>query len=137
VTLGLTTIFVTHDQAEALSTADRVAVMKDGRIVQVGTPEDIYDRPASRFVADVVGRSNFLDLSIEAGKLVVGGYGAAVTDSVSRLPALPDGRHTHVLLVRPHRLAVGGGHATALACDVRLEGRDVQRGDRHSSHRRR
>lgn len=58
--LGITFIFVTHDQGEALSMADRVAVFNDGRIMQVGTPEEIYQRPASRFVADFVGSSNVL-----------------------------------------------------------------------------
>ena len=58
--LGLTFVFVTHDQEEALSMADRVAVFAEGRIQQVGTPEEIYRRPASRFVADFVGSSNVL-----------------------------------------------------------------------------
>ena len=56
--LGLTFVFVTHDQGEALSMADRVAVFNDGRIVQVGAPEEIYERPRTRFVADFVGGSN-------------------------------------------------------------------------------
>jgi putative spermidine/putrescine transport system ATP-binding protein len=58
--LGITFIFVTHDQNEALSMADRVALFNDGRIVQVGTPQDIYRRPNTRFVADFVGSSNVL-----------------------------------------------------------------------------
>jgi len=58
--LGITFIFVTHDQGEALSMADRVAVFSQGRLVQVGTPEDIYRRPRNRFVADFVGSSNIL-----------------------------------------------------------------------------
>ncbi|MCO6050347.1 ABC transporter ATP-binding protein [Mesorhizobium sp. RP14(2022)] len=58
--LGLTFVFVTHDQGEALSMADRVAVFNEGRIVQAGTPEEIYERPATRFVADFVGSSNVL-----------------------------------------------------------------------------
>jgi putative spermidine/putrescine transport system ATP-binding protein len=58
--LGITFIFVTHDQGEALSMADRVAVFNDGRVMQVGTPEEIYQRPASRFIADFVGSSNVL-----------------------------------------------------------------------------
>ena len=58
--LGITFVFVTHDQGEALSMADRVAVFNDGRIMQIGTPEDIYRRPATRFVADFVGSSNIL-----------------------------------------------------------------------------
>jgi putative spermidine/putrescine transport system ATP-binding protein len=58
--LGITFVFVTHDQGEALSMADRVAVFNEGKIVQVGTPEDIYERPATRFVANFVGSSNVL-----------------------------------------------------------------------------
>ncbi|WP_421695076.1 ABC transporter ATP-binding protein [Aestuariivirga sp.] len=58
--LGITFVFVTHDQGEALSMADRVAIFNDGRIVQAGTPEDVYERPRSRFVADFVGSSNVL-----------------------------------------------------------------------------
>lgn len=58
--LGITFVFVTHDQGEALSMADRVAVFNEGRIVQVGSPEDIYYRPEVRFVADFVGSSNVL-----------------------------------------------------------------------------
>ncbi|MBB3975447.1 putative spermidine/putrescine transport system ATP-binding protein [Rhizobium azooxidifex] len=58
--LGITFVFVTHDQGEALSMADRVAVFNDGRIQQLGTPEEVYKRPQTRFVADFVGSSNVL-----------------------------------------------------------------------------
>ena len=58
--LGITFVFVTHDQGEALSMADRVAIFNDGKIVQVGEPEEIYERPRTRFVADFVGSSNVL-----------------------------------------------------------------------------
>lgn len=58
--LGITFVFVTHDQGEALSMADRVAVFNDGKVMQVGTPQDIYQRPNTRFVADFVGSSNVL-----------------------------------------------------------------------------
>jgi putative spermidine/putrescine transport system ATP-binding protein len=58
--LGITFVFVTHDQGEALSMADRVAVFNEGKIVQVGTPEEIYERPNTRFVANFVGSSNVL-----------------------------------------------------------------------------
>ena len=57
--LGITTVFVTHDQGEALVMSDRVAVMNAGRIEQVGSPSDIYERPATRFVAEFIGRMNF------------------------------------------------------------------------------
>src|SRR5882724_6288361 len=58
--LGITTIYVTHDQEEALSLSDRVAVMKDGRVLQVGIPKELYERPVNRFVADFVGTNNLL-----------------------------------------------------------------------------
>jgi putative spermidine/putrescine transport system ATP-binding protein len=67
--LGLTFVFVTHDQSEALSMADRVAVFAEGRLVQVGAPEDVYERPRTRFVADFVGSSNILPAEV-AGPLL-------------------------------------------------------------------
>lgn len=66
--LGITTIMVTHDQEEALTMSDRIVVMSKGRIEQIGTPDEVYRRPASPFVADFVGRMNFIQ-----GKLVDGG----------------------------------------------------------------
>jgi iron(III) transport system ATP-binding protein len=60
-TLGVTTIMVTHDQEEALSMADRIVVMKSGRIQQVGSPREVYDRPHNNFVADFIGRSNLIE----------------------------------------------------------------------------
>lgn len=59
-TLGITTVYVTHDQKEALSIADRMAILKDGYVKQVGTPSEIYQRPASQFVAEFIGETNFL-----------------------------------------------------------------------------
>jgi iron(III) transport system ATP-binding protein len=59
--LGLTTIYVTHDQSEALALSHEIAVMNEGRIVQVGSPRDIYERPRTKFVADFIGTTNFLD----------------------------------------------------------------------------
>ena len=60
-TVGVTFVYVTHDQEEALAMSDRVAVMNDGRIEQVGTPREIYDHPASPFVADFIGETNFIE----------------------------------------------------------------------------
>ena len=59
--LGITVLYVTHDQEEALTMSDRVAVLNRGRIAQLGTAEDLYERPASRFVAEFIGESNLLD----------------------------------------------------------------------------
>jgi spermidine/putrescine transport system ATP-binding protein len=64
--LGITFVLVTHDQEEALSLSDRICVMRAGQIVQIGTPQELYDHPASRYVADFVGTSNFFDGRIAA-----------------------------------------------------------------------
>jgi spermidine/putrescine transport system ATP-binding protein len=58
--LGITFVFVTHDQEEAMTMADRIAVMDHGRVLQVGTPEEVYETPATRFVADFIGETNFI-----------------------------------------------------------------------------
>jgi ABC-type Fe3+/spermidine/putrescine transport system ATPase subunit len=60
--LGFTAVYVTHDQTEALELADRIAVLRDGRVVQLGTPQEVYQQPASRFVGDFVGASNILEV---------------------------------------------------------------------------
>jgi multiple sugar transport system ATP-binding protein len=72
-TQGSTTLFVTHDQVEALTMADRIAVLNEGQIIQIGTPEDIYDRPASMFVAQLIGTPgmNLLEASCENGDIYV------------------------------------------------------------------
>jgi len=62
--LGITSIYVTHDQTEAMSLSDRIVVMDQGRVEQVGTPEEIYQRPASIFVADFIGRANFIETQV-------------------------------------------------------------------------
>ena len=76
--LGLTTVMVTHDQEEALTMADRLVVMSEGRVRQIGSQQDLYERPAEKFVADFVGRSTFIDgrmdgpgRFVSAGGLVV------------------------------------------------------------------
>ena len=63
--LGITTIYVTHDQEEALAISDRIAVMKEGNIMQIGRPEEIYRKPANPFVANFIGVSNFIDCSLD------------------------------------------------------------------------
>jgi spermidine/putrescine transport system ATP-binding protein len=71
--LGITFLYVTHDQEEALTMSDRIVLMRQGRIEQIGTPRDLYDRPASRYVADFIGETNLL-----AGSVVEGGPGPVV-----------------------------------------------------------
>jgi iron(III) transport system ATP-binding protein len=105
--LGVTTIMVTHDQEEAMSVSDRIVVMSNGRIEQVGTPEDIYRNPASAFVATFIGRSTAFDATVaEPGTLDVHGL---------RLPAdgargLPAGTPVRAF-VRPEHAVVGGNAA--------------------------
>ncbi|MCL9776870.1 putative 2-aminoethylphosphonate ABC transporter ATP-binding protein [Vibrio methylphosphonaticus] len=80
--LGITTIMVTHDQEEALSMADRIVVMNHGVIEQVGTPQEIYEAPATRFVADFVGSMNFVEASVASSQSL------RVAESMLELPTL-------------------------------------------------
>jgi putative spermidine/putrescine transport system ATP-binding protein len=86
--LGITFVFVTHDQGEALSMANRVAIFNDGKIVQIGTPSDVYERPRTSFVADFVGSSNVLTPEFAAAH---GGARAATSLRPERIDVLPDG----------------------------------------------
>jgi len=102
-TLGITTIFVTHDQDEALSMSNRVLVMNFGEVLQIGTPEEIYRNPADRFVAEFVGRVNLIPgtvAAVESGRIVVDVDGAGRRLTVDA----PDGRtrdSSVVVAVRP------------------------------------
>ncbi|MEV1332630.1 ABC transporter ATP-binding protein [Micromonospora costi] len=82
--LGVTTVFVTHDQAEALALADRIAVMEGGRIRQVGTPTEVFRRPANTFVAGFIGSTpmNLVDAEVRDGRLVVAGTPLPVPDGI-------------------------------------------------------
>ena len=71
--LGITTIYVTHDQEEALAISDRIAVMKDGNIMQIGTPSEIYAKPQNPFVAGFIGVSNFLDCDVKGEEVSIQG----------------------------------------------------------------
>ena len=98
--MGLTTVMVTHDQEEALTMADRLVVMNEGSVRQVGSQRDLYERPADRFVAGFVGRSTFLDGAVEAA-------GRFRTDGGLSL-ACRDGKAGRaVLSLRPERVEIG------------------------------
>ena len=75
--LGVTVVYVTHDQGEAMALADRVAVMKDGRLIQVGPPPELYYRPANRFIAEFVGESTVIEAEWREGHAVIGGVAVA------------------------------------------------------------
>ncbi len=98
--LGITSLYVTHDQAEAMSLSDRVVVMNGGRVEQVGAPAEVYRRPASRFVADFIGQANFLPVTathVAEGQARVVCWDQSVV--VPAHPALRDG--PALLMVRP------------------------------------
>jgi putative spermidine/putrescine transport system ATP-binding protein len=97
--LGTTTLAVTHDQREALTMSDRVAILHRGRIMQFDTPRTVYERPANRFVAEFIGESCFLPVEVEDGAPCYAGQRL-------HLPALPFKGHRQLLLLRPERLSV-------------------------------
>ncbi|MCL7376693.1 ABC transporter ATP-binding protein [Streptomyces sp. 35G-GA-8] len=99
--VGVTFVTVTHDQEEALTMSDRIAVMDGGRVLQVDTPEAVYERPATRFVADFIGTSTFLTGRLGAAGLAVAGLGTVPVPG----HALSDGAPAH-LAVRPENVTV-------------------------------
>lgn len=109
---GITFIFVTHDQEEALTMSDRIAVMSAGKILQVGAPRDIYDKPADRFVADFIGETNYLTGQVQS---VVGHRAEVLLKSGARLSATvaedahPSGEVT--LVIRPEHARISHGAA--------------------------
>jgi sulfate transport system ATP-binding protein len=102
--IHLTTVFVTHDQDEAFEVADRVVVMNHGKIEQVGSPTEVFERPANDFVMRFVGHVNILDAELEAGHAHVGGASVAVTNAAD---APRPGRVTGRVYVRPHEVEIG------------------------------
>jgi putative spermidine/putrescine transport system ATP-binding protein len=98
--LGLTLVFVTHDQEEALAMSDRIAVMKAGRIEQIGVPAEIYERPRTRFVADFIGEINLIDGTWRDGRLVTQG------GRVVPAPAAAGREGPGVAAIRPERVAM-------------------------------
>jgi spermidine/putrescine transport system ATP-binding protein len=108
--VGTTFVYVTHDQEEAMSMADRIAVMNDGRIEQLGSPEEVYRRPTTRFVADFIGDSNFFDATVA--------HSVATLADGSRMPCRA-GSGAAVVMVRPEAIRLDGSGPS-------LSGRVVQ-----------
>jgi ABC-type Fe3+/spermidine/putrescine transport system ATPase subunit len=118
--LGITTIYVTHDQEEALSLSDRVAVMRDGRVQQMAAPKELYERPVNRFVADFVGTNNFI-----AGVLKErAGAHALVDTALGPIRARPSADLAPgaacVLAVRPENVVLDGAGENVVDGRVRL-----------------
>ena len=108
--VGLTFIYVTHDQDEALSMSDRIVVMREGKMVQQGSPSELYDRPATSFVANFLGKSNFLQGTVEShvlGGFVLTHQGVRITQASvdGKCPAV--GQHV-VIALRPEKIFIGG-----------------------------
>ena len=116
---GITFVFVTHDQEEALAMSDRIAVMSDGEIQQTGTAQDIYDRPVNRFVANFIGETNLLQIRLcqeEGGlgfKLSNGATVACPADAARRA-----GESEGLMLVRPERIVLAGPDSNGLPAVV-------------------
>ena len=123
--LGITTIFVTHDQEEALILSDRVAVMSDGEIVQIGSPREIYEHPESYFVADFVGRTNSFACEVAEN---VDGTVRLATDSGLQIEALttrPLKRGDRVYaIIRPEKIDIALDGAAEDALEARVESID-------------
>lgn len=107
--LGITTVYVTHDQLEALSMSDRIAVMYEGRFVQIGTSRDIYERPIDAFIANFIGAANLLegrfkrDSTIESGGVIETRIGPIV---IAAGKGFPDGQNVKVA-IRPENIEIG------------------------------
>jgi iron(III) transport system ATP-binding protein len=104
---GITTLYVTHDQKEALSSADRIAVLQHGKLMQVGTPVELYQSPATAFVADFVGRTNLLDgeiVAVENGSIRIATAAGPVVAAMAAAKGPSGGRVT--LSIRPERVRI-------------------------------
>jgi len=111
--LGITFLLVTHDQEEALSMADQVAVMSGGKILQIASPRDLYERPNCRDVADFIGESNFFHATVRAveGETVTANAGVLGIVTLPRANfgfAFAEGDHV-LLALRPERIRLQGG----------------------------
>ena len=107
--LGITGVYVTHDQVEALAMSNKVAVMRDGKIEQVGHPREVYERPQSRFVADFIGTSNFIAGVVEAKE--GGSYRVRTDDGMLVVPSeadFPAGARV-VVAARPEHIEITPG----------------------------
>jgi sulfate/thiosulfate transport system ATP-binding protein len=113
-TAGLTTVFVTHDQDEALDLADRIAIMNHGIIEQIGTPVEVYDAPKSPFVFDFLGHTNSFDCVVRGGKAYLGENQLELAEVIRDGPA--------VAFVRPHDVLLARADKAQMHVGTRLPG---------------
>jgi multiple sugar transport system ATP-binding protein len=111
--LGTTTVYVTHDQVEAMTMGDRIAVMKDGLLQQVGTPQDLYDHPANLFVAGFIGSPsmNFATTTVQAGGLKLGAVNMALAGMAAQVAAQRQPGASLIFGFRPEHLDLVGAGA--------------------------
>ena len=103
---SITTLYVTHDQAEAMVISDRVAVLRDGRVVQIGSPAELFERPRTRFVAEFVGKTNLIDAVADGpGWVRRGDLRLRVTADGQTPPEIPPGTRVAVS-IRPHQIVL-------------------------------
>ncbi len=117
-TVGITTVFVTHDQEEALTLSDRIAIIDEGRLVQVGEPGEVYERPSNRFAASFLGDANFLTGPASGSGITVPGAGHIATSSPLEGP-------TATVAVRPEKIRLLAPDAASSG--NRIEGRVTER----------
>jgi multiple sugar transport system ATP-binding protein len=103
-----TSVFVTHDQIEAMTLGDRVVIMRDGRVQQIGTPLTVYEKPANKFVAGFIGAPamNFVDVTVRGATVEASGLKLSVNPADVRALASHDGKQV-VMGIRPEHLALG------------------------------
>jgi putative spermidine/putrescine transport system ATP-binding protein len=106
--LGITAIYVTHDQAEAMELGDRVVVMRKGAIAQAGSPREIYFTPKNRFVAEFIGAANIIEAAVDNGHLVLPGGRQPIADKISQPAAVAMVRPESINLVDANNAPLGG-----------------------------
>ncbi len=119
--VGITTVFVTHDQEEALTLSDRIAIFNEGRVVQAGRPLEVYERPTTAFAANFLGDANFFEGKVESGGRIASDIGFLLTEDP--LPAIGNAA---IIAVRPEKIGLRTPGSPVGPGNNRLEGRLTQ-----------
>ncbi len=109
--MGVTTVFVTHDQEEALDLADRVVVLNEGRVVQIGRPDEVYAAPATAFVYEFLGNTNRFEGVVQGGRILIDGFSSPfIGENVPNGPA--------IAYARPYEVTLAGGDEEGIVAEV-------------------